>query len=81
MNRIFNLLSISELPSTTEGTISFIRGSNDLLDRISAEGIKIGQHLKYEFNENRVGNHYLVNIDDAELNIPVEMAHNIFIKV
>ena len=81
MNRKFNLLSISELTSTTEGTISFIRGSNDLLDRISAEGIKIGQHLKYEFNENRVGNHYLVNIDDAELNIPVEMAHNIFIKV
>ena len=81
MNRKFNLLSISELTSDNEGTISFIRGNNELLSDIADLGIKIGQHLKYEFNENRVGNHYLVTIDDEELNITVEMANNIFIRV
>ena len=81
MNRKFNLLSISELTGNTEGTISFIRGNSELLDEITEAGIKVGQHLKYEFNENRIGNHYLVVIDDKELNIPVEMANNIFIRV
>ena len=81
INRKFNLLSISELTGNTEGTISFIRGNNELLDSITDYGIKVGQHLKYEFNENRIGNHYLVTIDDEELNIPVEMANNIFIRV
>ncbi|WP_405294971.1 iron dependent repressor, metal binding and dimerization domain protein [Methanobrevibacter sp.] len=81
MNRKFNLLSISELTGNTEGTISFIRGNSELLDEITDAGIKVGQHLKYEFNENRVGNHYLVVIDDEELNIPTDMANNIFIRV
>ena len=81
INRKFNLLSISELTSNSEGIISFIRGNNELLDDISDMGIKIGLTLKYEYNENRVGNHYLVTIDDNELNIPSDMAHNIFIRV
>ena len=79
--RGFNLLSISELTSSTEGTISFIRGSPDLLDDISDLNIKIGSQLSYEFNENSVGNYYLVTIDDKELNIPLEMANNIFIRI
>jgi DtxR family Mn-dependent transcriptional regulator len=74
-------LSISELNSNAEGIISFIRGSSELLDEISALNIKIGSHLSYEYNENRVGNHYLVVIDDEELNIPFEMANNIFIRI
>ena len=81
INRKFNLLSISELNSDAEGIISFIRGNNELLDDISDMGIKIGLSLKYEYNENRIGNHYLVTIDDNELNIPSDMAHNIFIRV
>lgn len=81
INRKFNLLSVSELTGNTEGTISFIRGNNDLLEDITKAGVKIGQHLKYEFNENRISNHYLVTIDDEELNIPTEMANNIFIRV
>lgn len=81
INRKFNLLSISELNSDAEGIISFIRGNNELLDDISDMGIKIGLTLKYEYNENRIGNHYLVTIDDNELNIPSDMAHNIFIRV
>ena len=81
INREFNLLSISELTSDTEGVISFIRGNNELLDEIADAGIKVGCHLKYEFNDNRVSNHYLVTIDDKELNIPIEMANNIFIRI
>jgi len=81
INRKFNLLSISELNSDAEGIISFIRGNNELLDDISDMGIKIGLTLKYEYNENRLDNHYLVTIDDNELNIPSDMAHNIFIRV
>lgn len=81
INRKFNLLSISELTGDSEGTISFIRGNTDLLDEVTEKGIKVGQHLKYEFNENRIGNHYLVEIDDKELNVPSEMANNIFIRV
>lgn len=81
VNREFNLLSISELNSDVESTISFIRGDSELLDDIADLNIKIGSTLKYEYNENRIGNYYLVTIDDKELNIPVEMAHNIFIRV
>ncbi len=81
INRKFNLLSVSELTSNAEGTISFIRGSNELLDEIAAEGIKVGQHLKYEYNENRIGNYYLMIVEDEELNITASMANNIFIKV
>jgi len=79
--REFNLLSISELTSSTEGTVSFIRGNIELLDEIADLNIAVGDHIKYEFNENRIGNYYLININDNELNIPVEMANNIFIRV
>ena len=81
INRKFNLLSISELTSDAEGTISFIRGNDKLLDDISALNIKVGDNLKYSFNENRLGDYYLAIIGDRELNIPVEMANNIFIRI
>ena len=81
MNRKFNLLSISELTSSCEGTVSFIRGNEKLLDEITDMDIKVGSHLSYEFNENRVSNYFLVTIDEKELNIPLEMANNIFIRI
>ena len=81
MNRKFNLLSISELTSDTDGIISFIRGSNELLDEISDMDIKVGQHLHFEFNEKRISGNYLVTIDDRELEITLEMANNIFIRI
>ena len=81
INRKFNLLSISELTGNSEGIISFIRGDNELLDDITDKGIKVGQNLKYEFNENPIADQYSVVIDDEELSIPVEMANNIFIRV
>ena len=81
INRKFNLLSISELTSDAESNISFIRGNSELLDEINDMGIKVGQHLKFELDKNNKHDEYLVLIDDNELNIPVEMANNIFIRV
>ena len=81
INRKFNLLSISELTSDAEGIISFIRGNDELLDDIAALNIRVGDSLKYSFNENRIGDYYLVTIEDKEINIPVEMANNIFIRI
>lgn len=80
VNRQFNLLSISELTSNTEGIVSFIRGDSDLLDEISDLGIKIGSQIKYNPNDNQMGN-YSVVIDDEELSISQEMANNIFIRI
>ena len=81
INRKFNLLSISELTSDAESNISFIRGNSELLDEINDMGIKVGQNLKFELDKNNKHDEYLVLIDDNELNIPVEMANNIFIRV
>ena len=79
INRSFNLLSVSELNSNSEGVISFIRGNDELLDDIADKGIKIGLNLKYEHDEDSNG--CAVIVDGEELNIPVEMANNIFIRV
>ncbi len=78
--RQFNLLSISELTSNGEGVVEFIRGNSELLDDISKLDIKIGSSIEYEYNENNSGN-YRVVVDDNELNIPLEMANNIFIRI
>jgi DtxR family Mn-dependent transcriptional regulator len=67
------------LNSTSEGTVSFIRGSDELLDEIADKGIKIGMHLEYEPNENE--NQYSIIVDGTEMEISVEMANNIFIRV
>ena len=81
IDRKFNLLSISELDSDCNGIISFIRGDNELLDDIYDFGISIGSQLEFKYNENIVGNHFLVNIDGEEFNITKEMADNIFIRI
>lgn len=80
VNRQFNLLSISELTSNTEGIVSFIRGDSDLLDDISDLGIKIGSQIKYDPNDNQMENYFVI-IDDEELSVSQEMANNIFIRV
>ena len=54
---------------------------DELIDDISALNIKVGDNLKYSFNENSIANYYSVIIEDKELNIPVEMANNIFIRI
>ncbi len=79
INREFNLLCISELTSNADGVVSFIRGNSELLDDIADMGITIGSHISYEFNDKN--DYYMVSIDGNELNIPSEMANNIFIRI
>ncbi len=79
--RQFNLLSISELTSDAEGTISFIRGSPELLDDISSLGISIGSEITYELNGEGQDNQFSVVVNDERLDISREMANNIFIKI
>ena len=43
------------------------------------KGIKIGLNLKYEHSENL--GIYTVLVEDEELDLPAEMANNIFIRV
>ena len=82
INRKFNLLSISELTSNTNGTISFIRGNNELLGDIADLNIAVGHKIEYVFDENGNDDDYLIVIDDGrKLNISLEMANNIFIRV
>ena len=81
INRKFNLLSISELNSDFEGTISFIRGNDDLLDNINKLGIKTGLNIKFDYSYFNNTNHYLIYIDDVEIELSKELANNIFIRV
>ena len=78
INRKFNLLSISELNADSKGTISFIRGSGDLLDEISDLGISVGSHIHFHCSN---GNVFLVHINNDEFNLSYEMANNIFVKI
>lgn len=78
INRQFNLLSVSELIPNSQGTVSFIRGNNDLLDTIANKGIKLGDDLTYYTNEN---DEFLISINNEELSISNELANNIFIRV
>ena len=78
INRQFNLLSVSELIPNSQGTVSFIRGNNDLLDTIANKGIKLGDNLTYYTNEN---DEFLISINNEELSISNELANNIFIRV
>ena len=80
INRKFNLLSISELNSNYEGMISFIRGSNELLDEITELGIKVGMNIQFNHEESNKNN-FVVIFDEEELILSSEMANNIFIKV
>lgn len=78
INRKFNLLSISELNPNSNGTISFIRGSGDLLDDISKLGISIGDHIDFHYSNGKV---FIINVNNEEFNLPKEMANNIFVKI
>jgi DtxR family Mn-dependent transcriptional regulator len=78
INRQFNLLSVSELVPNSQGTVSFIRGNNELLDTIANKGIKLGDDLIYYTNEDE---EFLISINNEELSISNELANNIFIRV
>ena len=76
INRKFNLLSISELNSSTEGIVSFIRGNSELLDKISDLGISVGSDIYYHDYDV-----FVVSIGDKNIELSRDMANNIFIRV
>ena len=81
INRKFNLLSISELNADTNGVISFIRGNDDLLDNVSKLGLHVGLNIEYEYSSDSNKSSYVIKVDNDELNIPLEMANNIFVRI
>ena len=80
INRKFNLLSISELNSSTEGVVSFIRGNSELLNKIEDLGISVGSDIFYHNYDDDSGV-FLVSIDDNDIELSSEIANNIFIRV
>ena len=80
INRKFNLLSISELNSSTEGIVSFIRGNSELLDKISALGISVGSDIYYHDYHDDSGV-FVISIGDKNIELSKDMANNIFIRV
>ena len=80
INRKFNLLSISELNSSTEGIVSFIRGNSELLDKISALGISVGSDIYYRDYHDDSGV-FVISVGDKNIELSKDMANNIFIRV
>lgn len=72
-----NLLSLSEVNSDAEGTVYFIRGNGEFIDRINDLGIFIGSDLSFNKSEG------IITLADDENPIYVsdEMLNNIFIKI
>ena len=68
INRKFNLLSISELNSSTEGIVSFIRGNSELLDKISALGISVGSDIYYRDYHDDSGV-FVISIGDKNIEL------------
>ena len=80
INRKFNLLSVSELNSSTQGVVSFIRGNSELLDKISDLGITVGSDIYYQGHD-EVSGIFTVSIGDKHIEVSRDMANNIFIRV
>ena len=80
INRKFNLLSVSELNSATQGVVSFIRGNSELLDKISDLGITVGSDIYYQGHD-EVSGIFTVTIGDKHIELSRDMANNIFIRV
>ena len=80
INRKFNLLSVSELNSATQGVVSFIRGNSELLDKISDLGITVGSDIYYQGHD-EVSGIFTVSIGDKHIELSRDMANNIFIRV
>lgn len=73
-----NLLAVSEINYSNTGTVSFIRGDNDLLDEIRDVGIDIGTKIDFiKSDENSIS----VSINGREINLGKEFANNIFVEI
>ncbi len=76
--RDFNLFSISQLTKGEEGEVLFIRGSDEALAKSVSLGISIGTMVKIE--ESDVSDIYNVRVNDSIVELPRNLADNIFIN-
>lgn len=72
-----NLLSLSEINSNTKGTVYFIRGENDIINKIKSLGIGIGSNIEFVKKNNSVS----MNMNGKDFDMPKEFLDNIFIKI
>lgn len=73
-----NLLSLSEINTTGEGLVLFIRGDEDLYNEAKEFGITIGTNIS--FIKKSESNKINLIIDNEEIDVPLELANNIFVK-
>ena len=73
-----SLLSVTELHHGEEGVISFIRGNPVTFAEIIGKGVIKDSQIKIE---EPVGDKYNVIIDGSLVELPEELANNIFVKV
>ena len=73
-----SLLSVTELHHGEEGVISFIRGNPVTFTEIIGKGVVKDSQIKIE---EPVGDKYNVIIDGSLVELPEELANNIFVKV
>lgn len=80
LKRDINLLALSELHGDAEGVVCFIRGNNNILDAVDELGITIGSIIRYKSNEEEHET-YVFSVLDREVDIPQNLANNIFVKL
>lgn len=79
INRDSNLLSLSELHSSVKGVVCFIRGKADFLNHVTSLGINIGTEISFYYADD--SDTVKIMVDDKDIDLPLEIANNIFIKI
>lgn len=80
LKRDNNLFALSELHGDAEGVVCFIRGDFNIIDSVDALGITIGSIIRYKSDEDNPDS-YVFSVLDREVDIPQELANNIFVKL
>lgn len=72
-----NLLSLAEINSNISGTICFIRGNSDLVNKIKRLGVDVGSSITFNKEEN------LISLKDTSdvISASNELLNNIFLKI
>ncbi|MCC7553137.1 MAG: metal-dependent transcriptional regulator [Methanobacteriaceae archaeon] len=81
-NRKYSLLSLTELNENSNGEVFFIRGEKGSISKIHELGIDIGTDITSKTSNTSRSNNIRVLKDNMdEVKIPLDLAHNIFVKV
>lgn len=76
--RVNNLLAVSEINYSNTGTVSFIRGDNDFVNKINDLGIGIGTKINFiKSDEDNIS----ISVDDNVIVLDKEFANNIFVDI